>query len=287
MKIIDPHLHLFDLTKGEYSWLKPENPPFWPDKKVITRNFIVDDLQLVAPLSLAGFVHIEAGFNNEQPSQEITWLESLNTQTPFKSVAYIDITLASSKFIEHIAMLQSFKSIVGCRHILGDDIERIITQPQVRKNLALIAQKSWIFELQTTLMSNKVTNCIIELCEDIPKLTMIINHAGFVPAEINSQAWNNWQQQLAMLAQLKQIAIKCSGWEMVDRNYSVDWLRANIEQIIKYFGADRVMLASNFPLTLFSQSYHSLWHQYIEQLNLSEQVKHQVCYQTAKNWYRF
>jgi len=287
MKIIDPHIHLFDLAKGKYSWLKPENQPNWPDKKFIQQNFTLADLQLIEPLSLAGFVHIEAGFDNNQPWQEIHWLESLQIQTPFKTVAYLDITLDASTFAEHLAELQNYSSLVGCRYILDDDIEQVITQVQVRNNLRLIANKGWIFELQTTLNSNKVTTAILALCQDIPTLTVIINHAGFVPADINSQAWHSWQQQLSVLAQIKQMAIKCSGWEMVNRNYTADWLNKNIEQVIKYFGADRVMLASNFPLTLFSQPYHSLWLQYIDQLNLSEQVKQQVCYQTAKDWYRF
>jgi L-fuconolactonase len=28
VKIIDPHIHLFDLQEGEYQWLKLENEPY-------------------------------------------------------------------------------------------------------------------------------------------------------------------------------------------------------------------------------------------------------------------
>ena len=73
MKIIDPHLHLFDLSQGEYSWLKPECPPFWPDKSLVAKNFSEHDLRLNESLKLTGFVHIDAGFNNQQPRREIAW----------------------------------------------------------------------------------------------------------------------------------------------------------------------------------------------------------------------
>ena len=71
MHIIDPHIHLFALAQGKYHWLKPENPPFWPDKYKICRNVTEQELSLTKPLHLDGFVHIEAGFDNERPHLEI------------------------------------------------------------------------------------------------------------------------------------------------------------------------------------------------------------------------
>ena len=76
INIIDPHIHLFDLSQGDYHWLKSQNPPSWPDKVIIERNFDLDDLtnslainltndgdyndELIGEVSLSGFVHIEA-----------------------------------------------------------------------------------------------------------------------------------------------------------------------------------------------------------------------------------
>ena len=104
MQIIDPHVHLFDLAKGQYLWLKPENEPFWPDKAVINKNFSASDLSLSAPLSLYGFVHIEAGFDNLEPWREIAWLEQ-NCQDNFRAVAMLDITLSPAMFNEASQLL--------------------------------------------------------------------------------------------------------------------------------------------------------------------------------------
>ena len=97
MKIIDPHLHLFDLTKGSYEWLQANNPPFWSDKALINRSFNEGDLSLISPLSLAGFVHIEAGFDNQQPWRELNYLNN-ECQFPFAAIASIDLRLDSNSF---------------------------------------------------------------------------------------------------------------------------------------------------------------------------------------------
>lgn len=116
MKIIDPHLHLFDLSQGEYSWLKPECPPFWSDKPLIAKNFSENDLTLAKPLTLAGFVHIEAGFDNQQPWREIAWLES-TCKIPFRSIALLDITLPKALFLTQLESLMTYQSVVGVRYI--------------------------------------------------------------------------------------------------------------------------------------------------------------------------
>ena len=68
---IDPHIHFFALNEGHYGWLKPANAPFWPDKKAIAKHTTEHMLYCASLGQLGGFVHIEAGFDNERPWREI------------------------------------------------------------------------------------------------------------------------------------------------------------------------------------------------------------------------
>ena len=120
MKVIDPHLHLFDLSQGQYRWLRAGNPPNWPDKHLIQRNFADGDLELNGEIELAGFVHIEAGFDNEASWREIEWLEN-SVKKPFRSIACVDLTWPVEDFQVAISKLQQYSSFVGVRHILDDD----------------------------------------------------------------------------------------------------------------------------------------------------------------------
>ena len=120
IKIIDPHLHLFNLKQGDYQWLKAENPPFWSDKKIINHSFTEKDLQLSSPFELAGFVHIEAGFDNQQPWREIAWLEK-TCSLPFRSIAGINLLLPSNEFQQTLDKLSKYQSVIGVREILDEN----------------------------------------------------------------------------------------------------------------------------------------------------------------------
>lgn len=276
MKIIDPHLHLFDLNQGEYSWLKPECPPFWPDKSLIEKNFSEHDLTLKESLTLAGFVHIEAGFNNQQPWREIAWLEN-TCKLPFRSVAMLDITLPKAEFLSQLDILKSFKSVVGIRYILDEDALTILSHKHCATNLATLAAYNLSFDLQMPLINTAAVDKLLTVLIQIPALKICINHAGWPPQYDvketikksvkdnlgNSVEAKQWLQNLKRLASFNNVYIKCSGFEMVNRNYSISWAHNIIHQCINTFGISRVMLASNFPLNLFHDSYENTWLSYL------------------------
>lgn len=303
MKIIDPHIHLFDLNQGDYHWLKPENPPFWTNKALINKNFNEADLCIASPNELSGFVHIEAGFNNEEPHREIQWLESTIT-SPFRSIAYLDITLSTQAFLNALQQLKSYKSVVGIRYILDEDAAEILNQTQVIKNLNTLAQHDLIFEAQLSLSELCASKALVHLLKSQNQasqistsletieskkkpLKVIINHAGTTGTFSLQVPNKTWLESIKVLASFKHCAIKCSGWELNNREYT----RANQHEIInvclEFFGESRVMLASNFPLVLFSQNYNDYWQRLTECKQWSDEIKQKVFYQNSYNWYSF
>ncbi|AZQ85355.1 amidohydrolase [Colwellia sp. Arc7-635] len=256
VNIIDPHLHLFDLSQGDYSWLKPECPPFWSDKNVIAKSFSEQNLTLSAPLALAGFVHIEAGFDNEQPWREIAWLEN-TCHLPFRSIALLDITLSKALFLQQLKTLIAYKSVVGVRYILDDDALNILTDKNSQNNLATLAANNLSFELQMPLHDTNAIDCLLAMLSAIPDLMLCINHAG--SPLMDSVNYTLWQENLKRIAAFDNVFIKCSGYEMVKRDHCINWRHKIISQCIEYFSVKRVMLASNFPLSLWQYSYQETW----------------------------
>lgn len=287
MNVIDPHIHLFDVELGDYSWLKPTNAPFWPDKPIINRSFSDADLSLNSLLSLNGFIHIEAGFNNAKPWLEIEWLEE-QVSIPFKAIASADITLAPEDFITLINKLKSYKNVVGVRHIFDEDAVDILTHPNTSVNLEYLAQSNLIFETQIPGDDNNAVSHYCDMANSHKTLVLILSHANFCPfatAHLNDKAILQWRENIKRLALNDNLSIKASGWEMMARDYSVK----NIEEIVNFllstFGVNRLMLASNFPLTLFSQSYTALWQSYLT-LNFDEVVLNQLMHDNAKRIYQ-
>jgi len=283
MKIIDSHLHLFDLNKGNYQWLRLESPPFWKDKHLIAKNVAEHDLILTAPLTLAGFVHIEAGFDNQQPWREIAWLEN-TCNLPFRSVGMLDITLPTSLFLAQLKRLMHYKSVVGVRFILDDDALAILNDKNSQENLAALAANKLSFELQMPLENSHAVERLMKILSIIPSLIVCINHAGW-PIQDNLR-YAHWLDNIKRLANNDNVFIKCSGLEMADRNYSTAWQEKVIRRCIESFGFSRVMLASNFPLSLWHASYQDTWLAYAA-LNYNDEQLQQLCFSNAQRFYKF
>lgn len=117
----------------------------------------------------------------------------------------------------------------------------------------------------------------------LPHLNVIINHAGFPPLPHES-SWKVWQNNIKSVAKYPNVAVKCSGWEMKSRDYSMDWVTQVIAECLEAFGHDRVMLASNFPLCLFSMSYDAYWGSV---LGIPKENTQALMYDNACQWYKF
>jgi L-fuconolactonase len=288
MKIIDPHLHLFDLELGYYHWLQAENPPFWPDKQRINKSFSETDLVLTEPLFLSGFIHIEAGFDNEQPWRELAALEK-TCNKPFRAIANIDLTSSSQQVDTVLEKLAEHPSFVGVRHLLDDQVLALLSNKQVINNISILNDTGLVFEVQLSLIDQIPVAALCAVIENNLNIQFIINHAGFPPTDIHTIEWQRWQSNLTKLSLYPHVAIKCSGWEMTHRNYKADWLNESLSLIFTLFGAKKVMLASNFPLCLFRHSSYQAYWQSIISSNffqaLTEQEKSALCYDNALNWY--
>jgi L-fuconolactonase len=295
IEIIDPHVHLFALEHGQYHWLKSDNPPYWPDKHLIQHSFTVQNLRLSAPFTLSKYVHIEAGFDNQQPWLELDYLEQPPLTLPFNAIACCDLTLSSDAFIQQITKLTSCASFVGVRHILDEQALSLLTSPQVLKNLTYLSDQAILFEAQFDVTDNVVVEWIYELfATNTPfdimtqplQHTWVINHVGL--GAMSDATHNQWIHNLKRLALIPNLKVKASGWEMAQRNYSEALVSYTLKTLLAIWGEERIMLASNFPLTLFSCSYQRYWErmlQALEALTLTQKTQRALLSQNALETY--
>lgn len=260
MDIIDPHLHLFNLSEGQYRWLRADNPPFWPDKSIIAHSFNEQDLSLASDINLVGYVHIEAGFDNDQSWREIDWIERQG-KIKLRSVGHIDLRIEPVKFKLAWQQLGQRDSCVGIRHILDAELGNILGHPNCGENLAFLNGQRALFELQFDAGNDPHTRQVIETLTHYSDIRFVLNHTGFCPVHGTDKAIANWHANMGSLAQQPNLWVKCSGFEMADRQFNFDDAAARIASVVELFGLNRVMLASNFPLVRFSCSYAQYWQQ--------------------------
>jgi len=274
ISIFDPHLHLFNLDKGEYHWLKPNNPPLWNDKSLICRNFGLDDVMLQNDLTFSGCIHIEAGFNNNFPKRELDWLKPIfdsHESLRFGLIAYADITLSPKAFEQSIISLSKHKRFKGIRYIFDNNTNDLCSLENVFINLRYLASQHYIFELQFDVAQPSFTEKVYQLFCQLPELKVILNHAGFAP-NYQSKAFDVWLLNMQKLASLPNFWLKCSGFEMIDRQYTLEHLTRVLGSCIDIYGKDKVMCASNFPLNLFTCTYQDYWQNVISALSTLKQI---------------
>ena len=274
IRIIDPHIHFIDIDKGEYAWLKPQNPPYWPNKALINKTTLPQHAVLNDNFVLAGAVHVEAGFDNQQPQREVDWLESdVYPHAPTikcKTLAFIDLCGDSLSFDTQLTLIKQYTSVVGFRYIFDDAFDFVREKPRLIDNLRKIENAQLIFEFQADFTNTQLIEKLHQVFLLLPNLRLVINHAGLPPtfttqhtetAAVTSaiKRFKLWQRNIAMYAGLSNCFVKCSGYEMTSTDYTVDHVCKVLSDTTRLFGVDRVMVASNFPLTQFRMTYAAYW----------------------------
>ena len=252
-KIIDPHVHFFNLLEGQYTWLQGANPPAWPNLDKIKQPISVAKLIKSTDFELVGLVHIEAGFDNEQPNNELNWLAKHIKRLPYKAISFATINQPNNAFKLALKHLKH-SSLVGIRDITeGHDATRLLN-PHCLDNLRHLCHLKLHFEAQFEIENFNITEQLISYANQVSDLQIIINHAGL------AHNLANWQRAIELLAQQPNVAMKFSGFELLMLNSEQQ--RQCLTHILKHFGMQRVMFASNFPVCQININYNELWHHY-------------------------
>ncbi|TLU67184.1 amidohydrolase [Thalassotalea litorea] len=285
-KIIDPHLHFFDYENGHYHWLKPENPPIWPNKDALQKSFSAADLTLSDAMELQGLVHIEAGFDNQHPEKELDFLEQLQLP-PFKAIACADLTKV--EFNQSLETLRTYKSFVGVRHIIDAQGDTLLHDPNFADNLALLAEHKLIFEAQLDCCDLDSAIRLAELASNYPNLQICINHSGILRDFSQWPAlseYAKWRAAMHYFSDQENIALKISGMEMQNPRWSWGHARWLVHKLRNLYAEERLMLASNFPINLLAMPYDTLWLGYRDELGLSPESFQALGHDNAKRIYR-
>ncbi|MBV2129972.1 amidohydrolase family protein [Arsukibacterium indicum] len=289
LDIVDPHIHLWQLSRGQYHWLKSDNPPHWPDKALLQQDYSVSQLKLEPPFRLAGLVHIEAGFDNNAPERELAWLAEQKVTVPHRAVAFLDCSLPIDQIRQKLQALLPYQP-AGVRHIFEGDDEHWLHAPQLAQIAGALAEHQLVLELQCSLANAKNVVRIQQLAQQFPELKLVLNHAGLARPE----QFSAWQKAVQTLAGRANVAMKLSGFEMLTagRNSQPDlaWQQQVFAAVLSEWPLERLMLASNFPLCLWQGSYQQLWQRYYQlltNLGLSSTGWQQLSAGTARVWYGF
>jgi L-fuconolactonase len=244
--VTDAHLHLWDLDRGEYSWLTPALGPvhdsFTPeraraelDRCGIDRAVLVQAEDSEADTAFM----LEVADRCAWVAGVVGWVRLDDTATAEKQLG---------RWLAHPAFR-------GVRHLVHDDPRAdFLSLPAVRASLALVADVGLPFDVPDAWPRHLAATA--DLAAALPELTVVVDHLGKPPAGPASGAW---RAVLADVAACPNTVAKVSGLQVPGTPFTVDAVRPAWDAALELFGPDRLMWGSDWPLTLLTAGYAGTW----------------------------
>lgn len=254
--IIDAHHHVWDLSLGRHPWLAAgaRVAHRYGDYEPIKHDYLpADYLRDIAGAGVVASVYMEAEWTPGDGIDEVRTIERYRRESgvPGSMVAqaWLDAPDAAEELAE-LATVPAVKSVrhkpggaaspaeaaAGTRSLLSDDIWR--------EGYARLADHGLHFDLQTPWWNLGEAHA---LAADFPETTLVIDHAG-VLADRAPETVSAWRAALERIAHAPNIVVKASGLCVAGTPWTVEANRGPIEDLVRIFGAERVMFGSNFPV---------------------------------------
>ncbi len=290
MRIVDPHVHFWDLRAVAPPWLADPKEVYSGDNRKLPHRFTSAELRAGAPgVEVLKVVHVET--IPVDPLAETRWVQRLADETGYPQgiVAHADLCRPDAEALlrAHVQV----RNTRGIRQILNvhsdpryDYVGRhYMHEPQWRANLRLLAKFKLSFDLQI-YPSQAATAAT--LAAENPGVTFILNHTGMC-VDRNRRGWREWRDGLCVLAACANVAAKISGLAMFDHAWTVESLRPHVLETIEAFGIERCMFASNFPIDGLHSSYDALWQAYAEIVADTSEIEREALFvRNAECYYR-
>jgi L-fuconolactonase len=239
-RLIDSHLHLVNLDRFQYYWMKPEFT-------VLQHNFLVED---VRPLYEACSVY-QAVLVQAHPSPaETRYLVEIANRHPFIGAVVAHIDLTAEDIEQDLAELSRFEIIRGVRHQQAEDRSADwFLKAEVLRGLRAVSAVGLSYDL---LAKPRHLPSIPVVMDKVPDLKIVLEHMGKPP--IASGSLSPWAGDLAGIAENP--AVHCKISELVTqadwKNWSNEDLRPYVQQALESFGPDRLMWGSGWPVCLLA-----------------------------------
>ena len=243
---VDSHQHFWKYDPQQYPWIQPD----WP----IRRDFLPDDLKpLLAAQGFDSCVAVQA----RQSFEETIWLLELVREHAFISgvVGWIDLLADSSKGVAYQLERIDRRKLVGVRHVVQDEPDdRFMLRADFLCGIESLRDYSLTYDI---LIFPQQLPAAIQLVRKFPEQLFVLDHIAKPP--IGAGLLSPWQEQIRELAKAGNVYCKLSG--MVTEARHCDWkagdFKPYLDVVWEAFGADRLMIGSDWPVCLLSGDYAS------------------------------
>ena len=240
--IVDAHQHFWDPARGDYGWLKPDNP--------IRRIFGTSDLR---PLLVQTGVDATLLVQAAPTAAETDYMLGIARKTPWilGVVGWIDMEAANAA--DEVRRRAADPLFLGVRPMLQDlpDPDWIL-RPGLAPALNAAAAEGLVFD--ALILPHQIA-AITELAGRHPQLPIVLDHAA-KPRLGDADAMATWARGIEALAALPNVSCKISGLlTEVQPGGSKDDVARAIGVLFDLFGPQRLLWGSDWPVLTLSRCF--------------------------------
>jgi L-fuconolactonase len=244
--VVDAHHHFWDPSRASYPWMTD-------DLAAIRRRFGPEDLR---PLLEGAGVDRTILVQARSSLDETRELLAIAAATDFVAGVVGWVDLIAPDVVERIAELRSGPGgdkLVGIRHQVHDEPDPAwLGRRDVRHGLAALSDAGLVYDM---LVRTRELPAALAVARDLGDLRLVIDHLAKPPIR---DGWSDeWARRVAPLARLPNVHCKLSGLvtEADWNEWRVEDLAPYIRQGLDWFGPERCLFGSDWPVCLLASSY--------------------------------
>ncbi|HYU19375.1 MAG TPA: amidohydrolase family protein [Chloroflexota bacterium] len=250
MVAVDAHQHFWDPGRAEYAWMTAELDP-------IRRRFGPEDLR---PSLTATGIDLTVLVQTRSSLDETREFMATAAATDFVTGVVGWVDLASPAVADTLAELRAGpegRMLVGIRHQVHDEPDKNwLLRPDVQRGLRAVRDAGLAYDL---LVRTRELPAALQTARAFPDLFFVIDHIA--KPLIRDGAIDEWAAAMAPFAELPHVSCKLSGMvtEADWRSWTPIDLAPYVGRVVEWFGEDRLMFGSDWPVCLLAASYEQVY----------------------------
>jgi L-fuconolactonase len=241
---IDAHQHFWRYSPAEYPWIDDT-------MKDLRRDFLPADAR--REMERAGFDACVA-VQVRQSLNETRWLLALADVHPFivGVVGWVD--LQAPDVDAQIQEVADHPKLVGLRHIVQAEPDGFLRGSAFRRGIDSLERFGLPYDI---LVYARQLPEAVEFASAFPTVGFVLDHLG--KPDIRNNGFEAWHRDVSRMSALPNVCAKLSG--LVTEAHWHAWtpseLGRYVDAAFECFGADRLMIGSDWPVCTLAASYEA------------------------------
>ena len=243
---IDAHQHFWIYNPVRDSWIDES-------MIVLRRNFLPEDLYpVVKEQNINGTIAVQA----DQSEEETNFLLKLANENEWIVGVIGWVDLMSNDIEKRLEHFSSYKKLKGFRHIIqAEPDNNFMLNEKFQNGINCLRHYNFTYDI---LIYPRHLPAAIKLSGKYPEQKFILDHIA--KPHIKKNETEPWASLIKELAQNKNVFCKISGiiTEADHKNWKPKDIYPYLDIVFDYFGYDRILFGSDWPVCLLAGSYEQV-----------------------------